>query len=42
VLVIDLAKGWIATHLIAPALLPGIAPAAPALHAWCVTVCGWP
>ena len=40
VLVIDLAKGWIATHLIAPALLPGIAPAAPALHAWCVTVCG--
>jgi glycerol-3-phosphate acyltransferase PlsY len=40
VLVIDLAKGWIATHLIAPALLPGIAPAAPALHPWCVTVCG--
>ena len=40
VLVIDLAKGWIATYLIAPALLPGIAPAAPALHAWCVTVCG--
>ena len=40
VLVIDVAKGWIATHLIAPALLPGIAPAAPALHAWCVTVCG--
>ena len=40
VLVIDLLKGWIATHLIAPALLPGIAPAAPTLHAWCVTVCG--
>jgi acyl phosphate:glycerol-3-phosphate acyltransferase len=40
VLVIDLAKGWIATHLIAAALLPGIAPAAPALHAWSVTVCG--
>ena len=40
VLLIDLAKGWIATHLIAPALLPGIAPAAPALHTWCVTVCG--
>ena len=40
VLVIDLVKGWIATQLIAPALLPGIAPAAPALHAWCVTVCG--
>jgi glycerol-3-phosphate acyltransferase PlsY len=40
VLVIDVAKGWIATQLIAPALLPGIAPAAPAAHAWCVTVCG--
>jgi len=40
VLLIDLAKGWIATHLVAPALLPGIAPAAPALHPWCVTVCG--
>jgi glycerol-3-phosphate acyltransferase PlsY len=40
VLVIDVAKGWIATGLIAPALLPGIAPGAPALHAWCVTVCG--
>ena len=40
VLVIDLLKGWIATHLIAPALLPGIAPAAPAAHPWCVTVCG--
>jgi glycerol-3-phosphate acyltransferase PlsY len=40
VLVIDVAKGWIATGLIAPALLPGIAPAASPLHAWCVTVCG--
>jgi glycerol-3-phosphate acyltransferase PlsY len=40
VLVIDVAKGWIATRLIAPALLPGIAPAALPLHAWCVTVCG--
>jgi len=40
VLVIDLAKGWIATRWIAPALLPGIAPAAAPLHAWCVTVCG--
>ena len=40
VLVIDLVKGWIATGSIAPALLPGISPAAPALHAWCVTVCG--
>jgi glycerol-3-phosphate acyltransferase PlsY len=40
VLVIDLAKGWIATRWIAPALLPGIAPVAPPLHVWCVTVCG--
>ena len=40
VLVIDVAKGWIATRWIAPALLPGISPAAPTPHAWCVTVCG--
>jgi len=40
VLAIDVVKGWIATQWIAPSLLPGIAPAAPALHAWCVTVCG--
>jgi glycerol-3-phosphate acyltransferase PlsY len=40
VLVIDVVKGWIATQWIAPALLPGFAPAVPALHAWCVTVCG--
>ena len=33
VLAIDLAKGWIATHLIAPPLLPGIAPAASAISA---------
>jgi glycerol-3-phosphate acyltransferase PlsY len=40
VLLIDLAKGVVATRLIAPAALPGIAPAAePALHEWCVTVC---
>jgi len=39
VLVIDLAKGFVATRLIAPALLPGIAPAPPALGAWCVTAC---
>ncbi len=39
VLVIDLAKGWVATRLIAPATLPGIAPAPPALEAWCVTGC---
>ncbi|TLY64944.1 MAG: glycerol-3-phosphate acyltransferase, partial [Gammaproteobacteria bacterium] len=35
VLAIDLAKGFVATRLIAPALLPGIPPAPPALGAWC-------
>jgi acyl phosphate:glycerol-3-phosphate acyltransferase len=40
VLLIDLAKGWIATARLAPALLPGIAPAPPELAAWCVPVCG--
>jgi glycerol-3-phosphate acyltransferase PlsY len=39
VLAIDLAKGWVATRVIAPAALPGIAPAPPALEAWCVMVC---
>jgi acyl phosphate:glycerol-3-phosphate acyltransferase len=39
VLLIDVAKGWAATRLIAPAVLPGITPAPPALAAWCVTVC---
>ncbi len=39
VLLIDLAKGAVATRLIASAVLPGIAPAEPALHEWCVTVC---
>lgn len=39
VLAIDLAKGWIATGLIAPALLPAVAPAAPGVRDWCVTVC---
>jgi acyl phosphate:glycerol-3-phosphate acyltransferase len=39
VLLIDLAKGWVATRLIAPAVLPGITPAPPAVGAWCVTVC---
>jgi acyl phosphate:glycerol-3-phosphate acyltransferase len=39
VLLIDVAKGWAATRLIAPAALPGITPAPPALAAWCVTVC---
>ena len=39
VLAIDLAKGWVATRLIAPAVLPGITPPPPAVEAWCVTVC---
>jgi len=39
VLVIDVVKGWIATCLLAPALLPGVAPA-PQLEAWSVAVCG--
>jgi glycerol-3-phosphate acyltransferase PlsY len=40
VLVIDLAKGWIATGLLAPSSLPGIAAAAPPWQAWCVAACG--
>lgn len=40
VLLIDVAKGVVATGLLAPAVLPGLAPSEPALHAWCVTVCG--
>jgi acyl phosphate:glycerol-3-phosphate acyltransferase len=40
VFVIDLAKGWLATALLAPAMLPAIPPAAPALHGWCIPVCG--
>lgn len=39
VFVIDLVKGVIATRLIAPAAVPGIAADAQ-LHGWCVTVCG--
>jgi acyl phosphate:glycerol-3-phosphate acyltransferase len=39
VLLIDLAKGWVATRLIAPAVLPAITPAPPAVGAWCATVC---
>jgi acyl phosphate:glycerol-3-phosphate acyltransferase len=40
VLVIDVAKGWSATALLAPLALPGIAPSAPQLQAWCAAVCG--
>jgi acyl phosphate:glycerol-3-phosphate acyltransferase len=39
VLLIDIAKGWVATGFLAPwAVPPGIA-ATPELGAWCVTVC---
>ena len=42
VLVIDLAKGWIATGVIAPFGLPSgfLSPAAAALAPWCAPVCG--
>jgi len=39
VLVIDLAKGWLATAWLAHATLPVILPAAPALEVWSVPVC---
>ncbi len=41
VLLIDLAKGWIATFLIAPWTLPGaVLPASATLTPWCAPVCG--
>lgn len=40
VLLIDLAKGWIATGPLARARIPGIAVAPAHLHAWSVAVCG--
>ena len=40
VLLIDIAKGWIATGLLAGAGIPGIAAAPPHLHMWFVAVCG--
>jgi acyl phosphate:glycerol-3-phosphate acyltransferase len=40
VLLIDLGKGWVATGLLAPLALPGIAPAEPGLRALLVAVCG--
>lgn len=39
VLVIDLAKGWVATALVAPWAIPGLA-VVPAWQAWSVAVCG--
>ena len=40
VLLIDIGKGWIATGLLAPARLLGLAAAPPQLRAWSVAVCG--
>jgi acyl phosphate:glycerol-3-phosphate acyltransferase len=40
VLVIDLAKGWVATAWLAHWSVPVIMPAPPALAAWAVPVCG--
>jgi acyl phosphate:glycerol-3-phosphate acyltransferase len=40
VLVIDLAKGWIAVRWLAPAALPGLPAAAPELAGWSAMVCG--
>ena len=39
VLVIDLVKGWVATALVAPWAIPGLA-VVPAWQAWSVAVCG--
>ncbi len=40
VLLIDLGKGWIATGLLAPARIPGIAAAPEHWRPWAVAVCG--
>jgi acyl phosphate:glycerol-3-phosphate acyltransferase len=40
VLLIDLGKGWIATGVLAPARLPGLASVPPQWHAWAVAACG--
>jgi glycerol-3-phosphate acyltransferase PlsY len=40
VLVIDIGKGWIATRLVAPVLLPGIAAAPGELRVWIPAACG--
>ena len=40
VLVIDVGKGWIATRLVAPMLLPGIAAAPAQLRVWVPAACG--
>jgi glycerol-3-phosphate acyltransferase PlsY len=40
VLLIDIGKGWVATAVVAPILVPGLALAPPALRVWIPTVCG--
>jgi glycerol-3-phosphate acyltransferase PlsY len=40
VLVIDIGKGWLATRLVAPMLLPAVAAAPEQLRAWVPAACG--
>jgi acyl phosphate:glycerol-3-phosphate acyltransferase len=40
VLMIDIAKGWVATRVVAPLPLPGIEPAPPEWGDWFVVCCG--
>ena len=40
VLLIDIGKGWIATRLVAPVLLPGVAAAPEQLRVWIPAACG--
>lgn len=41
VMLIDMGKGWLATAVVARAVLPGpLSAAEPSLQAWCVAVCG--
>jgi glycerol-3-phosphate acyltransferase PlsY len=40
VLAIDIGKGWIATRLLAPLVLPGVAAASPQLRVWIPAACG--
>jgi len=40
VLLIDIGKGWVATRLVAPCLLPGIAVGSPVVRMWVPAACG--
>ena len=40
VLLVDVAKGWVATGVLAPWAIPGLAPAAGAMHSLAPSVCG--